>query len=69
MQTIHVTKETKELIESFGTKEESHDEIVRRIYKLAVKQQFQEFLRSSENSISIDKAIKRHKKRWQNTIT
>lgn len=63
--TIQLSKETKELIGTFGSKEDTYDEIIRRMYKLAVKEQVTEFLMSSENTIPIDEAIKRAKKRWQ----
>ena len=63
--TIQVSKETKELIGTFGSKEDTYDDIIRRMYKLAVKEQVTEFLMSSEGTIPIDEAIKRAKKRWQ----
>ena len=63
--TIQLSKETKELISTFGSKEDTYDDIIRRMYKLAVKEQVTEFLMSSEDTIPIDEAIKRAKKRWQ----
>jgi hypothetical protein len=63
--TIQLSKETKELISTFGSKEDTYDDIIRRMYKLAVKEQVTEFLMSSEGTIPIDEAIKRAKKRWQ----
>lgn len=63
--TIQITKETKQLISSFGTKEDSYEAIIKRMYKLAQKEQLHEFLLSSENTIPINEAIKRAKKRWQ----
>ncbi len=65
LTTIQLKRETKELINTFGTKEDTYDDIVRRMYKLAVKEQLREFLLSSENTIPIDEAIKRAKKKWQ----
>lgn len=62
--TIQLSKETKELIGTFGTKEDTYDEILRRMYKLAVKEQMNEFLMSSKNDIPIDEAITRAKKKW-----
>ena len=35
--TIQLSKETKDKISSFGIKGESYDDIIRRIYSLAVK--------------------------------
>ena len=63
--TIQITRETKQLIGSFGTKEDSYETIIKRMYKLALKEQLREFLLSSENTIPIDEAIRRAKKKWQ----
>jgi transcriptional regulator len=62
--TIQLTKETKNKISSFGLKGESYDEIIQRIYSLAVKEQLKEFLLSSENTISIGEARKELDKEW-----
>lgn len=63
--SIQISKETKELIASFGSKEDTYEDIIKKIYKMAVKEQLREFLMSSENTISVDEAIKRSKKKWQ----
>ncbi|MDD5192399.1 MAG: hypothetical protein PHH54_01760 [Candidatus Nanoarchaeia archaeon] len=63
--TIQLSKETKDKISSFGVKGESYDEILKRIYSLAVKEQLRDFLMSSEGFISIDEAIEKHNKKWQ----
>lgn len=63
--TIQLSKETKSLIGTLGTKEDTYEEIIKRMYTLAVKEQLREFLLSSENTIPIDEAIERAKKRWQ----
>ncbi len=62
--TIQLSKETKDKIASFGTKGESYDEIIRRIYSLAVKEQLREFLMSDEGFIPIEDAIKEANKKW-----
>ena len=64
ISTIQLSKETKEKISSFGTKGETYDEILRRIYSLAVKEQLREFLLSSEGTISIEEARKELDKKW-----
>ena len=56
--TIQLSKETKEKISSFGLKGESYEEILKRIYSLAVKEQLKEFLMSGGNYISIEEARK-----------
>jgi len=62
--TIQLSKETKKKISSFGTKGESYDEILNRIYSLAVKEQLKDFLLSSENTISLDEFEKEVEKEW-----
>lgn len=62
--TIQLSKETKERICSFGVKGESYDNIIRRIYSLAVKEQLKEFLLSSESTLSIEEARKELNKKW-----
>ncbi len=63
--TIQITRETKQLIGSFGTKEDSYETIIKKMYKLALKEQLREFLLSSANTIPIDEAIARARKKWQ----
>lgn len=62
--TIQLTKETKDKICSFGVKGESYDEILKRIYSLAVKEQLRDFLMSDEGFIPIEDAIKEANKKW-----
>ena len=62
--TIQLKKETKDKISSFGMKGDSYDDIIKRIYSLAVKEQLREFLLSSENTISIEEARKEAEKIW-----
>ena len=62
--TIQLSKETKTMISSFGTKEDTYEDIIKRMYALAVKEQLREFLMSTEGTISLGEARKRHAKRW-----
>ena len=62
--TIQLSKETKDKIASFGTKGESYDEIIKRIYSMAVKEQLKNFLMSDEGFIPIEEAIKEADKKW-----
>ncbi|MEK6906137.1 MAG: hypothetical protein AABW81_00785 [Nanoarchaeota archaeon] len=62
--TIQLSKETKDKISSFGVKGESYDEIIRRIYSLAVKEQLRDFLMSDDGFIPIEDAIKEADKKW-----
>jgi len=62
--TIQLSKEIKNKIASFGVKGESYDEILRRIYSLAVKEQLRNFLMSDEGFVPIEDAIKEADKKW-----
>jgi hypothetical protein len=62
--TIQLSKELRDNIATFGSKNETYDTILKRIYALAVKEQLREFMMSDENCISIDEAIRRHKEEW-----
>ncbi len=62
--TIQLSKETKDKIASFGTKGESYDEILKRIYSLAVKEHLRNFLMSDEGFIPVEDAIKEADKKW-----
>jgi len=62
--TIQLSKETKDKISSFGIKGESYDDILRRIYSFAVKEQLRSFLMSDEGFIPIEDAIKEADKKW-----
>lgn len=54
--TIQISKETKDLLNSFGTKEDTYEDIIKRVYNLAVKEQLREFLMSSEGTITVEEA-------------
>jgi hypothetical protein len=63
--TIQLSPKTKQLISTFGTKEDTYEDIIKRMYRLAVKEQLREFLLSSEDTLPIDDAIQRAKKEWK----
>lgn len=62
--TIQLSKETKDKIASFGLKGESYEKILKRIYDMAVKTQLREFLMSSEDTVTIEEAIKEAEELW-----
>jgi len=62
--TIQLSKETRDKIASFGIKGESYDDILKRIYSLAIKEQLRNFLMSEEGFIPIEEAIEEADKRW-----
>tara|TARA_Y100000310_G_C20562060_1_gene753557 strand:+ start:293 stop:487 length:195 start_codon:yes stop_codon:yes gene_type:complete len=54
--TIQLSQETKRLIGTFGTKEDTYENIIKRMYNLAVKEQLREFLLSSKEALTLDQA-------------
>ena len=62
--TIQISNETKKLISTFGSKEDTYETIIKRMYGFAVKEQLREFLLSSKDSISIEEARKEVEKKW-----
>ena len=64
MSTIQISKETKELIGTMGSKGESYETIIKRLYALATKEQLREFF-FAQKAVPIDDAIAKAKKKWQ----
>ena len=62
--TIQLSKEMKEMLATFGNKNDTFETILRRVYNLAVKEQLRDFLMSSEEFIPIEEAIKEADKKW-----
>tara|TARA_Y100000310_G_C20701809_1_gene830648 strand:+ start:1973 stop:2176 length:204 start_codon:yes stop_codon:yes gene_type:complete len=62
--TIQLTEDTKEKIKSFGQKGETYEDIIKKLYTIAVNDQLRDFLLSSENTISLEEAKTRHNKKW-----
>lgn len=64
MSTIQISKQTKELISTFGSKEDTYEDIIKRLYKLAVKEQLRELLLSTKNTLTVEEARSRLSKKW-----
>ena len=62
--TIQLSKETKKKISSFGTKGESYDQILNRIYSIAVKEQIRIFLMDDKDTITLEKFKKEVERKW-----
>ena len=62
--TIQLSRVMKDKISSFGTKGDSYDSIIRKIYSLAIKEQLREFLMSGEGFVPIEEAIKEADEKW-----
>lgn len=54
--SIQLSTETKELISSFGSGNETYEDIIKRLYELAVKQQLRELLLDESDTLSVDEA-------------
>jgi predicted CopG family antitoxin len=63
--TISVSMVVREQLKEYGNKGETYDEIIKRLIESARDRQLQELLMNTEDSISIDEALARAKKRWQ----
>ena len=63
---IRLSNETKRLIRRFGSKQDTYEKIIKKMYTLAVKGQLREFLMSSKNTISIKEALAKVKNNRQN---
>jgi len=57
--TIQISKDVKDKIKSFGSKDETYEEIITKLYDIAVKQQLREFLMSSDDTVTLEEARKR----------
>ena len=63
--TIAISREAQEKLKEFGNKGETYSDIILKLYKSACERQLHDLLMSSENTISIEEALKDAKKRWQ----
>ena len=63
--TIAVTSEIKNKINEFGNKGETYSQIIGRLLESARKRQLHDLLMNEEGTVSIEDAISRAKKRWQ----
>jgi hypothetical protein len=62
--TIQLSNETKELIGTFGNKEDTYEDIIKKMYSMAVKEQLRQFLMSTDGTLTLDEAKKRLSKKW-----
>ena len=63
--TISISQEVREQIKDFGNKGETYDEIIARLLDSAKERQLQELLMDTRDSVPIEDALERAKKRWQ----
>ena len=62
--TIQLSKEMKEKLATFGSKNETYDVILKRVYNLAVKGQLRDFLMNADGFISLEEFKKEIEKEW-----
>lgn len=63
--TIAIKRDLKEKIMEFATKKESYSEVIERLLESAKERQLHDLLMSDENTITIEEALKKAKKKWQ----
>jgi len=63
--TIAVTNEVKNEIMEFGLKGETYSDILKRLIVSAKKRMLHDLLMDETNTVTIEEAIERAKKRWQ----
>ena len=62
--TIQLSQGMKDRIASFGSKNDTYEIILSRIYSLAVKEQLRDFLMSSKECISLGEFKKEIEEEW-----
>ncbi|MCK5283726.1 MAG: hypothetical protein KAK00_10075 [Nanoarchaeota archaeon] len=62
--TISISKDMKDKIREFGTKGDTYEDILRKLYESAKQRQLQDLLMNEENCIPIEEALSRAQKRW-----
>ena len=63
--TIAINKDLKQKIMEFATKKETYSNVIERLLKSAKERQLHDLLMSDENTISIEKALKKAKDKWR----
>jgi predicted CopG family antitoxin len=63
--TIAVTNDVKARIREFGNKGETYSEILLKLVESARERQLHDLLFNEENTITIESALEKAKKKWQ----
>jgi len=63
--TIQLSQEMKTKLGTFGSKGDTYETILNRLYSLAVKEQLRQFLMSDEGCVPVKDALERAKAKWQ----
>jgi predicted CopG family antitoxin len=62
--TISISKELKEKIRNLGRTGDSYEDVIRRMYETTSKHLLLSYLYDESDSVSIDEALARARKRW-----
>lgn len=62
--TIQLSKEMKRKIAALGSKGESYEQILNRMYELAFRENLRKFMVSHEGFVSLDEFEKEVEKEW-----
>ncbi len=62
--TISISEDTRNKIREFGTKGDTYDDILKKLYESAKQRQLQDLLMNEEGCIPIEDALARAQKRW-----
>ena len=65
MTTIALTKEARDEVKQFGNKGDSYTDILIKLVKSAKQRQLHDLLMNEEDTISIDEALSKARKKWQ----
>ncbi len=63
--TIAIRRDLKEKIMEFATKKESYSDVIERLLKSAMERQLHDLLMDEKDTITIEEALSKSKKRWQ----
>ena len=63
--TIQINEDVRDKIKSFGSKGETYNDIISRLYGVAVQQQLRELLFSSKDTLTLAEARAEHARRWR----
>ena len=63
--TIAITRDAQEMLKIFGNKGETYTDIILKLCKSAKERQFHDLLMNDSNTVSVEDALSRAKKKWQ----
>ena len=63
--TIQLEEDVRDKLKSFGAKGETYNDIITKLYNVAVQQQLRDLLFSSKDVLTLAEARAEHAKRWQ----